>query len=52
MTCHSSARQLFSLKFITLFEENRRKGLPLIQALVILADGQTARLWPSWMARP
>jgi ornithine cyclodeaminase/alanine dehydrogenase-like protein (mu-crystallin family) len=41
MTCHSTAQQLFSLKFITLFGNNRRKGLPLIQSIVMLADGTT-----------
>lgn len=41
MTCHSAAEKLFALKFITLFEQNQRKGLPLIQALVSLADGTT-----------
>jgi len=29
------------LKFLTLYESNRAAGLPLIQALVILADAQT-----------
>ncbi len=29
------------LKFLTLYESNRAAGLPLIQALVILADSQT-----------
>jgi ornithine cyclodeaminase/alanine dehydrogenase-like protein (mu-crystallin family) len=41
MTCRSATRKLFALKFITLFQENREKGLPLIQALVILTDGAT-----------
>lgn len=41
MTCHSAAQQLFSLKFITLFGNNRSKGLPLIQSIVMLADGTT-----------
>jgi ornithine cyclodeaminase/alanine dehydrogenase-like protein (mu-crystallin family) len=41
MTCHSTVEKLFGLKFITLFEQNRQKGLPLIQALVFLADGTT-----------
>ena len=41
MTCHSTAHQLFSLKFITLFGDNRSKGLPLIQSIVMLADGAT-----------
>lgn len=41
MTCHSSAQRLFGLKFITLFGQNRQRGLPLIHALVLLADGAT-----------
>jgi ornithine cyclodeaminase/alanine dehydrogenase-like protein (mu-crystallin family) len=41
MTCHSTAQKLFVLKFLTVFSENRQRGLPLIQALVILADGVT-----------
>ena len=41
MTCYSAAEKLFALKFITLFEQNRQKGLPLIQATVLLADGTT-----------
>ncbi len=41
MTCHSAALKLFSVKFITLFSQNRQKGLPTIQALVLLADGET-----------
>ena len=41
MPCHSAAQKLFSLKFITLFEENARRGLPLIQSTVLLSDGCT-----------
>ena len=41
MTCYSAARKLYTLKFLTVFPQNRKKGLPLIQALVILADGST-----------
>jgi ornithine cyclodeaminase/alanine dehydrogenase-like protein (mu-crystallin family) len=41
MPCHSSAHKLFSLKLVTVFHENPRRGLPLIQAVVILADGAT-----------
>ena len=41
MSCHSAARQLFALKFLTFFPQNRALGLPLIQALVILSDGRT-----------
>jgi len=43
MACHSAAQKLFSLKFITLFDQNRSKGLPLIQSLVILTDGTTGQ---------
>lgn len=38
MPCHSAAQKFFCVKFITLFRENRRRGLPLIQSLVILSD--------------
>ena len=41
MACHSAALKRFSLKCITLFNQNRLKGLPLIHALVILTDGAT-----------
>jgi len=41
MPCHAIEQKLFGLKLVTLFDENRRKGLPLIQALVIVADGAT-----------
>lgn len=41
MTCHSAAQKLFVLKFLTVFSRNRQRGLPLIQALVTLADGVT-----------
>jgi ornithine cyclodeaminase/alanine dehydrogenase-like protein (mu-crystallin family) len=41
MACHSAALKRFSLKCITLFSQNRLKGLPLIHALVILTDGAT-----------
>jgi len=41
MPCHSIAQKLFSVKFVTVFHENPRRGLPLIQSLVILADGAT-----------
>lgn len=43
MACHSEALKLLSLKFITLFGNNREQGLPMIQALIILADGVTGR---------
>ncbi|NLH17347.1 MAG: ornithine cyclodeaminase family protein [Phycisphaerae bacterium] len=38
MACHSGEQKLFSVKFITLFDNNRNLGLPLIQAIVILSD--------------
>lgn len=41
MACHSAVQKRFTLKFITLFNQNRLKGLPLIHALVILTDGAT-----------
>jgi len=41
MACHSTAQKLFSLKVITLFDQNCQKGLPMIQAVVILTDGTT-----------
>jgi ornithine cyclodeaminase/alanine dehydrogenase-like protein (mu-crystallin family) len=41
MPCHVHERKLFGLKLVTLFDRNREKGLPLVQALVILADGTT-----------
>jgi ornithine cyclodeaminase/alanine dehydrogenase-like protein (mu-crystallin family) len=41
MPCHSTAQTLFSLKFITVFDENPERGLPLIQSLLILTDSAT-----------
>jgi ornithine cyclodeaminase/alanine dehydrogenase-like protein (mu-crystallin family) len=41
MPCHSMAKNLFSLKFVSVFEGNPRQGLPTIQALIILTDGAT-----------
>ena len=41
MQCHSASQKLFSLKFITLFDHNPQRGLPLIQSTVLLADGST-----------
>jgi ornithine cyclodeaminase/alanine dehydrogenase-like protein (mu-crystallin family) len=41
MSCHDAVQKLFALKFITLFDENRQRGLPLIQSLVLLTDGTT-----------
>jgi ornithine cyclodeaminase/alanine dehydrogenase-like protein (mu-crystallin family) len=44
MTCYSAVQKLFALKFITLFEQNRQKDLPLIHATVLLGDGATGEL--------
>jgi ornithine cyclodeaminase/alanine dehydrogenase-like protein (mu-crystallin family) len=41
MPCHSTAQKLFSVKLVTVFQENPRRGLPLIQALVTLTDATT-----------
>ena len=41
MPCHSAAQKLFSVKFITLFDNNAQRGLPLIQSTVLLSDGTT-----------
>ena len=41
MPAHSAEENRLSLKFLTLFEANRDLGLPVIQALVILADAGT-----------
>jgi ornithine cyclodeaminase/alanine dehydrogenase-like protein (mu-crystallin family) len=41
MPCYSTALRMFSLKTITVFPDNPRRGLPTIQSLVILTDGTT-----------
>lgn len=41
MPAHSAEENRLSLKFLTLFDANRDLDLPLIQALVILADAGT-----------
>jgi ornithine cyclodeaminase/alanine dehydrogenase-like protein (mu-crystallin family) len=41
MPCHSSAQRMFSLKFVTTFHDNPRRGLPTVQSLVILTDSTT-----------
>jgi ornithine cyclodeaminase/alanine dehydrogenase-like protein (mu-crystallin family) len=41
MPCHSHARKMFSLKLVTVFDDNPQRGLPLIHATVILNDGVT-----------
>jgi ornithine cyclodeaminase/alanine dehydrogenase-like protein (mu-crystallin family) len=41
MSCHGVQQRLFGLKLITLLDRNRQEGLPLVQALVIVADGTT-----------
>lgn len=43
MPCHSSVLKMYSLKFITLSERNRARGLPLIRSLVLLSDGDDGR---------
>ena len=41
MPCHSRVQRIFSLKIVTVFEDNPQHGLPLIQATVILTEGTT-----------
>jgi ornithine cyclodeaminase/alanine dehydrogenase-like protein (mu-crystallin family) len=41
MPCLSDGNARIGLKFLTIYEKNRAAGLPLIQALVILADAET-----------
>jgi len=41
MPSFSSSQRRLALKFLTLYENNRSLGLPLIQALVILADAES-----------
>ena len=41
MPCHSTTQKLFCVKLVTVFEENARRGLPAIQALVTLTDATT-----------
>lgn len=43
MPCHSLTAKLFSLKTVTVFEDNPSQGLPMIQGLVILTDARTGR---------
>ena len=43
MPCYSAGVQRLSLKVLTQFSHNRALGLPLIQALVILADANDGR---------
>lgn len=43
MPCYSQAQKLFSVKLVTVFDENPKRGLPLIQSLVMLTDGATGR---------
>ena len=44
MPCHSASAKRLSLKMITQFRQNRARGLPLIQALVILSDATDGQL--------
>jgi ornithine cyclodeaminase/alanine dehydrogenase-like protein (mu-crystallin family) len=39
MPCYSPALQRFSLKTVTVFEQNCQQGLPTIQGLLVLTDG-------------
>ena len=41
MPCHSTAADMFSLKTVTVFNDNPGRGLPRIQGLLILTDGET-----------
>jgi ornithine cyclodeaminase/alanine dehydrogenase-like protein (mu-crystallin family) len=41
MPCHSRTQKMFSLKIVTVFDDNPQRGLPLIHATVILNDGAT-----------
>jgi len=41
MPCHSATLGIFSLKTVTVFDKNPQRGLPTIQALVILTDDAT-----------
>jgi ornithine cyclodeaminase/alanine dehydrogenase-like protein (mu-crystallin family) len=44
MPCHAAGTHHVSLKLLTQFADNGRLGLPLIQALVVLADAANGRL--------
>ena len=41
MPCHSTSLRMFSLKTVTVFGDNPQRGLPTIQALLILTDAGT-----------
>ena len=41
MSCHSASQKLLGVKVATLFGGNRRHGLPLLHAMVVVADGAT-----------
>jgi ornithine cyclodeaminase/alanine dehydrogenase-like protein (mu-crystallin family) len=41
MPCHSRALRLFSLKNVTVYSDNPKRGLPLVQSIVLLTDGTT-----------
>lgn len=43
MPCHSSVLKLYSVKFITLSERNRARGMPLIRSTVMISDGDDGR---------
>jgi ornithine cyclodeaminase/alanine dehydrogenase-like protein (mu-crystallin family) len=44
MPCYAAGTQRVSLKLLTQFADNGRLGLPLIQAMVVLADAVNGRL--------
>ena len=41
MPCYSALLKMFSLKTVTVFGDNPQRGLPTIQALIILTDAET-----------
>ena len=41
MPCHSTSLRMFSLKTVTVFRDNPQRGLPTVQALLILTCGGT-----------
>jgi ornithine cyclodeaminase/alanine dehydrogenase-like protein (mu-crystallin family) len=41
MPCHSSSQKVFSVKIVTVFQNNPQRGFPMIQATVILTDATT-----------
>lgn len=41
MSCHSAKLKMFSVKTVTVFADNPRRGLPTTQGLLVLTDGVT-----------